>query len=177
MPTASKRFLSLTVLALASVAAIATSVLGCSGGDEGDTSCYDYAAFDGTAPAVAFTADVLPILRTSCGLSNSCHGSEAAPMGQPYLGPPNGPAATQAQIDAIFAQNVSVKASKASEMNLIEPGKPDLSFMMHKIDGTFSCATVACDSACGGQMPVGAPLDAPKADTIRRWIAQGAKKD
>src|SRR5690348_11862286 len=51
-------------------------------------SCYNYGDFDGTMPIVSFTADVLPILRRSCGISTSCHGSVThTAKGQHYYGP------------------------------------------------------------------------------------------
>ena len=72
----------------------------CGNGADG---CFDYSCVKLDAPVVSFKADVLPILRTSCGLSNSCHGSENGPGGQHYLGPKNSdPAPTAAQIDLIF---------------------------------------------------------------------------
>jgi hypothetical protein len=50
---------------------------------------------------------------------------------------------------------------------------------MHKVDNTLSCSVVTCDgSACGVAMPqAGTTLPQAQRDTIRRWIAQGAKND
>ena len=60
-------------------------------------------------------------------------------------------------------------------MQRIAPSSPERSFLMHKIDGSFECELLLCGSTCGTQMPQGQPaLSSDKADTIRRWIAQGA---
>jgi hypothetical protein len=141
--------------------------------------CFDYATFD-KSEAATFTADVLPIFRKSCGLNTSCHGTQSGLPGQPYLGPALSAGATvpSAQIDAIFAQNVNVFAKKAPTMRLIEPSSPETSFLMHKIDGTFMCEDVKCEGDCGALMPKdAAALSSEERDIVRRWIAQGAKKD
>ncbi|MDI1432300.1 hypothetical protein [Polyangium sorediatum] len=181
MSKRSNKFISLTMVGLASLAALAFGVAGCSDeGPNGDDSCYDYGSFDKAAPAVAFTKDVLPIFRNSCGIGGAaCHGAVSGQPGQPYLGPANGPTdPTPAEIDAIFAQNVGVAATKATGMKIVDANSPETSFLMHKMDGTLTCAAVVCDAACGGTMPLtGDLLPQASRDTVRRWIAQGAKKD
>ncbi|MDC3957262.1 hypothetical protein [Polyangium jinanense] len=180
MSKRSNKLVSLTIAALASLAALAFGVAGCSDEGTADDTCYDYGSFDKAAPAVTFSGDVLPIFRNSCGLGGaSCHGAVAGQPGQPYLGPANsGTAPTQAEIDAIFAQNVGVAATKATGMKIVEPNSPETSFLMHKMDGTLTCSAVVCDAACGGTMPLtGDLLPQTARDTVRRWIAQGAKKD
>jgi len=140
--------------------------------------CFDYGGFDSTERVVAFEADVLPLLRTSCGLSSSCHGSPTST--RPYLGPKLADPLTPTDIDLIFSDNVGVPAVLEPEMSLVEPGDPEHSFLMHKMDGTFTCKTLACstDATCGDTMPQGAKLLAPDLrQTVRLWIAQGAKKD
>ena len=52
---------------------------------------------------------------------------------------------------------------------------------MHKLDG-LKCSKLTCSGVeCGTLMPQGATdgmlYDAAKRDTLRRWIAQGAKND
>jgi hypothetical protein len=149
------------------------------GGDGGSSSapvCFDYASFNATDPTVVFKADVLPILQGSCTLGASCHGAEAGSGGKVYLGPPQGTEPTDAQLTAIETQTVDVDSSIASGLKLIDRDDPSKSFLMHKIDGTFSCGDLSCSgAACGLRMPLGqAPLESAKADVIRRWIAQGA---
>lgn len=141
--------------------------------------CFNDSGFDATSPVVSFKTDVLPMFRASCGLSFACHGMEAAQPGQPFLGPSLvDPDPTPAQIAAIFAQIVGVPALKAAAMKRVDPGNPKTSFLMHKLDGTLTCVDLVCDVGCGSSMPLGnniLPID--KRDTVRRWIAQGAKND
>jgi hypothetical protein len=153
---------------------------GASGGG-GSSPCPDYATFDGTSPTVSFHADVLPIFRGSCSLADSCHHGESGSGDRPYLGTKSSdPPITPAQVDEIFAQNVGVESAFTTRL-IVDPGHPELSFMMDKLDG-FACSDVVCDqqaAGCGLLMPYGAtePMDASRRDTIRRWIAQGAKND
>lgn len=174
----------LTILLPLSLAlAIPLSFVGC--GDDTDTTaggsaeCFDYASFDTMSPAVTFSGDVLPIFRQSCGLSTSCHQSESGPVAQPFLGPATSAGeATPAQIDKIFEVNVNVDAFAAPTMKIVKPGEPENSFLMHKMDGTLKCASVTCSASCGVSMPQGSPiLGQDQRDKVRRWIAQGAKKD
>jgi hypothetical protein len=141
--------------------------------------CLDYSTFDGMSPAVSFKADVLPIFRGSFGVSTACHANEAGQQGQPYLGPPiSDPDPTAAQITEIITQIVSVAAVKAPTMSRVDPGKPETSFLMHKMDATLTCAIVTCGPSCGSPMPVAsASLPIDQRDLVRRWIAQGAKND
>jgi hypothetical protein len=177
----------LTILLSVSFAiSLTVGLVGC--GDEtnsaaGGAACYDYASFNGTTPAVSFKTDVLPIFRQSCGLSAACHGDQAGPVAQPYLGPPSSgampPPATDTEIAAIFSANVNADAVKATGMKIVKPNDPENSFLMHKVDGSFSCDAVTCDgAACGTTMPQGGTmLSQANRDIIRRWIAQGAKND
>jgi hypothetical protein len=124
---------------------------------------------------------VLPILRTSCGLSSSCHNNESGPGGQHYLGPKlSDPEPTAAQIALIFEQSVGKMPELNAGMNIITPGDPEHSFFMHKLD-SVKCSKLACgpEGKCGGLMPQGSttPMPADKRDILRRWIAQGAKND
>jgi hypothetical protein len=162
-----------------------STVSGAGGGgcNDGADDCYNYSesCFKGDEPVVAFKQDVLPILRTSCGLSSSCHGNESGPGGQHYLGPKNSdPEPTADQIKKIFDQSVGQTPVVNAGMNIITPGDPEHSFLMYKLDG-FKCSKLACaeSGSCGSLMPQGStsPMDAAKRDIIRRWIAQGAKND
>jgi hypothetical protein len=141
---------------------------GSGGGSAG--ACYDYGSFTGDSPAVSFATDVAPILQQSCGLSTSCHGTKNGPADRPYLG------SDGAQV---LTENVGKDAQKEPGMKRIAPSDPAHSFMMHKIDGTFDCEALTCgaDSSCGTKMPQGGALAAAQADTIRRWIAQGAENN
>ena len=161
--------------------AIPLSLTACGGTDTtetsgGDGACFDYASFNGMTPAVAFQADVLPIFRNSCGLSASCHGMQGGPIAQPFLGPPNSAGtASQTDIDAIFA-TIYDASVKEPNMKIVTPNDPANSFLMHKMDNSLKCETLTCGGNCGGSMPLGgAILAQDQRDTVRRWIAQGAK--
>ncbi len=180
MSKQSPKLLSLSALAAVSVLGLVLVAPGCGGGEAADDTCHDYSSFNGMSPTVGFSADVLPIFRNSCGLSTACHSQESGPVGQPFLGPPTiDGMVTAAQLMAIQTQNVGVTSTKAGTMKIVDPGKPESSFLMHKMDGTLKCADVTCESGCGSMMPLGAamPLAADQRDIVRRWIAQGAKND
>ena len=158
-------------------------------GGAAPTDCFDYTTFDGTATTVHFAADVLPILRGSCGLSTSCHGQENNPAkDQHYYGPKlSDPAPTAAQIQEIFDQSVGKPAVNEPSMSVIAAGDPEHSFLMYKLDapdakgkGKVDCALLPCAAGdnCGTPMPQGGPdLPLAKRNIIRSWIAQGAKND
>ncbi|WP_437734628.1 hypothetical protein [Sorangium sp. So ce1335] len=165
--------------------AIFVAVTACAGaacGDDGEsppgaTACFDYSKFDGATPEVSFRTDVLPVFQRGCAFSSTCHGAEAGSAGFAYLGPPLSEQATDAQIDAIVAQNVGVPSRAPSGMARIAAGDPANSFLMHKLDGTLTCGDLECAADdCGRTMPAGGDLlPAAERDAIRRWIQQGAK--
>ncbi|MEP7122601.1 MAG: hypothetical protein ABJE95_16885 [Byssovorax sp.] len=186
---------ALTALLLASLAFGASgSLAGCGGGSSTSTGggggsscglgadgCFDYTCFTADMPAVGFKADVLPIFRTSCGLSASCHGSQNGPGGQHFLGPKkDDPAPSAADIQVIFDQWVGQTPVVNAGMNLITAKDPEHSFLMYKLDG-LKCSKLSCasDDTCLALMPQGntEPMPAAQRDVIRRWIAQGAKND
>jgi hypothetical protein len=55
----------------------------------------------------------------------------------------------------------------ATEQRYVVPFDPDASYVIHKLEGT---------GICGVRMPRGrAPLSTADTDTIRTWIAEGAR--
>jgi len=157
-----------------------------SGGD-----CFDYTSFDGTTPTVSFKTDVLPIWRQSCGLSTACHGDPSVnPSTGLYLGPPmSSPAPSAAEITMILSHVVGQIALDEADMSIVKASDPAHSFMMYKLDGDANnlasgvdCSMLSCaktsPNSCFAPMPSGGPkLPGDELDTIRRWIAQGAKDD
>jgi len=121
---------------------------------------------------------------------------------QPFLGVSMAdPTPTAAQIAAIFSTTVGKPALLQTstidpssmvgnpDMSIVKAGDPANSFLTYKLDGAFpaspdnsevTCSTLTCAAGmtCGGAMPSGGPnLASADRDTIRRWIAQGAKND
>jgi hypothetical protein len=84
----------------------------------------------------------------------TCHAGANAPRGL--------------RLDAAnsYALLVNVASVEVPALLRVNPGNPDQSYLVHKVEGT---ATV------GGRMPLGgAPLPQDRIDLIRAWIAAGA---
>jgi hypothetical protein len=64
---------------------------------------------------------------------------------------------------------VDVESSQVEDLLRVDPGNPDDSYLIHKLQGT---------AAVGERMPLGGPPLAPAAiETIRQWILNGAIDD
>jgi len=64
------------------------------------------------------------------------------------------------------------RSSTEAAMTLIEPGKPEASYLFLKVSGTYAQA-----SGKGARMPLGGVLEGADIETIRRWIVGGAKNN
>jgi uncharacterized protein YjdB len=107
-----------------------------------------------TTPSLA--THVQPILTTNCAVSG-CHTGGAPAQGM------------NLSAGQTFTNTVNV-ASNESPLLRIDPFDPDLSYLVHKIQGTQ--ATVG---GSGSQMPLGgAALSQAQIDTVRAWVALGA---
>jgi hypothetical protein len=102
------------------------------------------------------TADLQSIEDNVCTpICSKCHIGASAPEGL--------------QLDAAHAYNDLVGVPSAEEPNFlrVNPGNPDLSYMVLKIEGAPGIE--------GGQMPLGeTPLPQATIDAIRQWITNGA---
>lgn len=108
------------------------------------------------APPVVFSRDIAPILATTCA---TCHvtGAEAGRMS---LVPRRA-----------IASLVNVTAFEVPTLKRVDPGKPDRSYLIMKLEGTQ-----VAHGGTGARMPFGAaPLAPDKIALFRRWIQQGAK--
>jgi hypothetical protein len=138
---------------------------------------------DLTAPAVTFAADVLPVFQRSCGIAGAtCHGtpSVASVDMRPYLGNFDGGTDAAAVVKGL----VGVTSPQDPKLAIVKAGDPAQSYLMHKLDGDQCQFAADCAQGqtqytdCGQAMPYSSPvLDEGTRDTIRRWIAQGAKND
>lgn len=67
---------------------------------------------------------------------------------------------------------INVASVFRSDLDLVEPGDPDQSFLMRKLDA------IGASSEVGAPMPYGyRPLSEPDVDVLREWIAKGAPND
>lgn len=109
----------------------------------------------GAADAVSFARDLVPVLRTRCAI---CHLTGQEP-GYMKLYP-----------SAAYASLVNVPSSEGP-LKRVQPGAPQRSYLMHKLDGTHLDA-----GGAGEQMPLGQPpLDEAVRERFRAWIDQGAQ--
>jgi hypothetical protein len=176
-----RRWTPFAILAIAACGGGGGATGSGAGGGGGAAQCFDYAGFEVDSPVVHFSADVLPILRGSCGVSATCHGgpTPASPP-QHFFGPPNSAGAVSAaQIQAIFSGIVDQPAVEEPDMDVVKTGDPQHSFLLQKVDG-LGCPTLQCAAgmACGQPMPLGGPpLAESVRDVLRRWVGQGARND
>ncbi|MHC4235926.1 MAG: hypothetical protein ACYSUQ_12485 [Planctomycetota bacterium] len=130
-------------------------------GDTDITDAHDAGAITDVcgAPAlVSFVNEVQPIFSNSCAFSG-CHGGASPAMGMNLT-------AGQA-----YANIVDVASVQLPSMDRIEPGMPDLSYLIHKIQGTQASV-----GGSGLQMPRGGtPLPQATIDLMRLWVTQGAR--
>lgn len=117
-------------------------------------ACVDGACNCG--PRATFSADVLPIFAASCA-NMSCH-SGMRPAAEMSL-----------EAASAYAALVNV-ATTCRELDRVEPGAPDKSYLVNKLLGVDMCG--------GTQMPSrGAALPADQMDKIISWICHGAAND
>jgi hypothetical protein len=70
--------------------------------------------------------------------------------------------------DQTFANVVGVASTEVPSLNRIEPGNPDGSYLLRKVEGS---------AAVGGRMPLDGPpyLSNAQIQAIRDWISAGAE--
>jgi hypothetical protein len=88
-------------------------------------------------------------------ICTQCHIGSGAPQGL--------------RLDAAnsYALLVNVASSEVPALMRVNPGNPDQSYLLQKIEGS---------AAVGGRMPLGqAPLAQDRIDLVRSWIASGAQ--
>jgi hypothetical protein len=113
---------------------------------------------------VSFRRDVAPLLATSCATA-SCHGGGSRP---PVLVARDGASKMRAAL-------VGVPSGDRPDRAYVQPGVPEGSYLLQKIDGRLVDAECT-EHDCGSPMPLDNPsLPAADRDTIRAWVAQGAR--
>jgi hypothetical protein len=84
-----------------------------------------------------------------------CHAGASAPL------------SLSLQVGFSYDQLVGVPSVEVPELLRVDPGQPDDSYLVMKIEGA--------PGITGGRMPLGlSPLSAKQIATIRAWIADGA---
>lgn len=112
---------------------------------------------NGTA-GVTLSADVQPILTSNCALSG-CHAGVSPQEGQ------------NLSAGQTFSNVVNVASNELPTMDRVQPGQPDSSYLVHKIQGTHLQI-----GGSGERMPIGrSALSASDINVIRAWIQDGAR--
>lgn len=129
-------------------------------------------------PPHLYKENVYPILQKNCALT-ACHGSTQQT-------PPLGVKISAVDPEDAYKSLVNKPSTRFTGTNLIEPGDPDNSLVMRKMDGT-QAQLKSCPGDCGKSMPppdddsmpasTDQLLSETKRDTIRAWIKDGAKDD
>ncbi|HYD41755.1 MAG TPA: hypothetical protein VEB43_13085 [Anaeromyxobacter sp.] len=157
--------------------AAAVLVLACGGGGSDGLGVQEPPPPETTCPipvAVAsptFREHILPVLRQTCGANSaiSCHGTPS----------PRGHVSYAASLTAseIHAQLLAEPANAPLDAGWrrIAPGDPARSWLLEKVTKDDPGGA---GQAYGNRMPLGLPnLCAPTVETIRSWVAAGAKDD
>ena len=106
---------------------------------------------------ISLAGDVQPIFDASC--------AEAFCHGDPNVG-------LDLRRGRSWEALVGVPSLSVPELDRVEPGQPDASFLVHKLQGTQT----QFGPAGGSQMPFSrAPLPDVEIELVRSWIEQGAE--
>jgi len=110
---------------------------------------------ENTAPVVTLTQIEAEVSSPICAACHTGPTSSTLPSGMDLT-----------STAASFAALVDVASIQVPALDRVEPGDPDNSYLIHKLEGTQSVGT---------RMPQGGPfLDQATIDMIRQWIADGA---
>jgi Ca2+-binding RTX toxin-like protein len=113
----------------------------------------DFVVVDPVVTAVNFTRQIQPIFTQRC---DHCHSGSSAPQG------------LRLDADNSYADLVNVDSNEVPSLKRVEPGDPDNSYLVQKVEGT---------AAVGGRMPLGGDrLSDADIDLIRQWISEGANE-
>lgn len=109
------------------------------------------------AAAVRFSQDIQPVFTASCARAG-CHGGTNPAEGM------------NLSAGEAYASIVNVASNELPSMDRIEPGDPDDSYLVNKIQGTQGNV-----GGSGERMPLGGgALPQGTIDLIRRWVSEGA---
>jgi hypothetical protein len=130
------------------------ALVGCAGNGEGlDENGRPIDEGDGGGGLTADFASIQANVFTP--ICTTCHSGAAAPLG------------LRLDEGASYALLVNAPSTEAPTLLRVNPGDPDSSYLIHKLEGT---------AQVGGRMPLGgAPLPQETIAVIRQWILEGAQ--
>ncbi|RME50303.1 MAG: hypothetical protein D6795_10310 [Deltaproteobacteria bacterium] len=134
---------------------------GCGGGETSTLSTGGTEGGGGSSSALPATFSEVQskIFVSSCAFSQ-CHG-QGSRQGGLNLDPAEGD---------VYAEIVGVPSTEVPDLNRIEPGSPQESYLYLKL--------IDDPAITGALMPLtGGPLDADRLESIRSWIESGAQND
>ncbi len=108
------------------------------------------------SPNATFTRVQALVFTPSCAVAG-CHGSS-----QPQQG-------MNLSAGAAYANTVGVRSVERSDLNRVEPGDPDRSYLVKKIRGD--------PDITGVRMPSGGSLTADQVQLVIDWVRRGAPND
>ena len=120
---------------------------------DGSTSSANFSTSPVTV-TVTFSVDVMAILNAHC---NNCH-TAGGPPAQLNLDP-----------GVAYANIVNVPATELGSMDRIEPGNPDSSYVVNKLQGTHQSV-----GGSGTVMPPSGGLPQATVNVMRTWVSEGA---
>lgn len=108
-------------------------------------------------PSATFSRVQNEIFTTTCAFSG-CHGALATQMN------------LELTAGVAYANIVNVPSAEVPQLDRVEPGLPDRSYLYLKVTGA--------PGIIDARMPLGQPeLTQPQKDLIRNWILRGAPND
>jgi len=110
--------------------------------------------------SLSFSAHIQPIFTGNCAFAAGCH---AGPTPQQGMNLSDGQA---------YANIVNVFSNQVPRLRRIEPNNPDSSYMVLKLQGNAGSV-----GGLGTRMPLGGQLTQAQIDTIRTWVAGGARNN
>lgn len=164
-----------------SLTLVAAPLMGC-GDDDGMPADSGMGGSDAGPPLEPTYANVAAVIGRSCTFTTSCHGGSRGQASLLFMG-----------VDDLTTELNGVPSCQYDAMPRVDPGNPDNSWMMVKIDGMRDASNMVVftpdpgwtpdtsDPLCPGDgnfglgMPFGAPpLPDNEIEMIRQWIANGA---
>ena len=126
----------------------------------GSLSCSDRSnVCDPPPPPVSYARDIEPAFQATCA-TPGCHSAQSRASGLVL------------EKDSSYSGIVGVPSRQAPALNLITPGNPGHSYLLHKLRGTQASV-----GGSGVQMPTEGATDPTLISNVQNWTEQGTQKD